>query len=85
MRGWRLPQRQDAVKRVIVEVDQPRVNVRMRAERYADDATQINASRRVCALPHRNDTAVAHKHTAVLDDVARRVHGHDRAFEQDRE
>ena len=85
MRRWRLPQRQDAVKRVIVEVDQPRVDVRMRAERCADGATQINASRRVCALPHRSDTAVAHKHMAVLDYVARGVHRHDRAFEQDRE
>jgi hypothetical protein len=70
---------------MIVEVDEPGVDVRTRAERCAHHAIQIDTSRRVCALPHGSDAAVAHEHMAVLDYVARRVHRHDRPFEQDRE
>ena len=62
MRRRRLPQRQDVVKRMIVQVDQPRVDVRMRAERRAEDTGQVDtggglAPRHTAAMrPSRTST-----------------------------
>ena len=63
VRRRRLPQRQYVVERVIVQVDQTWVDVRMMAERRADDAGEVDARGRGGAPPHRRDAAVAHEHT----------------------